>query len=138
MRKRRVQGWAWPLAAATLGLLFLLCGIVQWQRSGGIRPVWALDTQAGNGLAIYAQNGDQNPKWRTYASSTNTFGAEASAIIAGIGRTFRLRTSPVQQEAVAGYVSSTGALQVLCYNGTAWTREWSVNVGGPGATTTRF
>ena len=89
-----------------------------------------------DGLLVYG-DGTTTPKYRTYATSTNTFGAQTGTLVATSGRTFTLRTSPTKTEAIAGYVTAAGVLNVLCFNGTTWTNDWSVTVGGTG-TTRRF
>lgn len=123
-----------------------LTSTVTWQqnaqRTGTVSATtrlanWsALTTLAYNGLLLYG-DGTTTPKFRTYATGTNSFGAETGTLVASAGRTFILRTSPTASEAIAGYVTSAGVLQVLCFNGTTWTQEWSTTVGGTG-TTRRF
>lgn len=103
----------------------------------GVNKAGALDTANGDGLIIYGVSGNTTPQWRKYASSTNSYGAETATVAGSTGNTFILKTSPTKQEAIAGYVTSGGTLQVICYDGTSWTNEWSVTVGGT-ATTRRF
>lgn len=89
---------------------------------------------SGDGLLMYGQAAAPKPQTRSYTSAGNSFGAAAGAAAATTGLTFMMRTSPVKQEAVAGYVDSAGTLQVMCYNGTSWSNEWTVSVGGNGST----
>ncbi|MBI2450973.1 MAG: hypothetical protein HYV52_01375 [Parcubacteria group bacterium] len=97
----------------------------------------ALATANGDGLITYGISANTTPQWRTYTASTNTFGAETATIAGATGLNFQTRTSPTKQEAIAGYVNSGGSLQIMCYNGTSWTNEWTATVGGTG-TTRRF
>jgi hypothetical protein len=125
-------------------LIFIL--ITSWIFSGwpqifnfplSIYKASALDNASGDGIILYGISANTTPQWRTYKDSTNAFGAETGTVTGGTGLNFVVRTSPTKQEAIAGYVNSSGVLQVMCYNGTSWTNEWSVTVGGTG-TTRRF
>lgn len=90
-----------------------------------------------NGIIIYG-DGTTTPKYRTYDKTLNTFSAEKTdAPVGSAGRTYVIKTSPTKKEAIAGYINSTGTLQIMCYDGTTWTNEWTVAVGGTG-TTRRF
>lgn len=93
-----------------------------------------------SGLLVYGDsvNAPTIPKYRFYTNSSNSFGAESSAPTGtAVGRTFKIKTSPIKQEAIAGYVDSSNKLQIMCFDGTAWSNEWSVaSVGG--STTARF
>lgn len=83
---------------------------------------------------FYGQGSNTTPQWRTYQQATNTFGAASGTAAGDTVRSTTVRTSPIKQEAIAGYVSATGVLQIMCYNGTSWTNDWSINVGGTGST----
>lgn len=123
-----------------------LASTVTWQqnaqRTGTASAVTRLTNWAAisaisyDGLLVYG-DGTTTPKYRTYATSTNTFGTQTSALAASSGQTFTLRTSPTKTEAIAGYVTTAGVLNVLCFDGTTWMQEWSATVGGTG-TTRRF
>lgn len=90
----------------------------------------------GNGLIMYG-NGTTTPKFRIYETSTNNFEPAIDSIAGASGVSFAMRTSPTKLEAVAGYITDTGTLQIMCFDGTAWSNEWSIAVGGTG-TTRRF
>ena len=112
-----------------------------FQRAGIVQLVsrftnWIAASVTSGGLLIYG-DGTNIPKYRTYDAVANTFGAETSALTNSIGRTFILRTSPTTNEAIAGFVTSAGVLNVMCYNGSVWSQEWTATVGGMG-TTRRF
>lgn len=96
----------------------------------------ALATVSGDGILSYGESANTTPRWRTYQAANN-FSLEAATTTGVVPSTVTAKTSPTKQEAVAGYVNSSGVLQILCYNGTAWTNEWSVTVGGTG-TANRF
>jgi len=87
-------------------------------------------------LVIYGDTSN-TPKYRLFNSYSNSFGAQLNTVSGSSGQYFSVRTSPRKIEAIAGYVSSSGVLQVMCFNGLSWTNEWSVSVGG-GGTTKRF
>jgi VCBS repeat-containing protein len=86
---------------------------------------------------IYSIAANTTPQTRNFIDSTNTFSAEANTVAGGTAIQSVLRSSPTKNEWIAGYVNASGVLQVMCYNGSAWTNEWSVTVGGTG-TTRRF
>lgn len=88
-----------------------------------------------NGLIVY-NDGTTTPKYRLYSAS-GSFSSAYSTIAGSSGRFFTMRTSPTKTEAVVGYLNASGSLQIMCFNGTSWTNEWSVSVGGTG-TTRRF
>lgn len=84
-----------------------------------------------SGLIIYG-DGTNVPKFRTYNTSDNTFGAETSTFTATVGPTWIIKTSPVNHTAIAGYYDSTGSLIVMCFDGTNWTQEFVAQSGGVG------
>lgn len=87
-----------------------------------------------DGLLVYGESGAANPRFRLYNSTSNTFNSESTTVAGNVGLNFIVRTSPTKTEAIAGYTNSAGMLQVMCYDGSNWTNEWSVSVGGTGAT----
>ncbi len=91
----------------------------------------------GDGKIFYSIAANTTPRTREYVSSTNTFAAAASTVVGSTALWAINKASPTQDEYVAGYVNSSGTLQVMCFNGTTWTNEWSVAMGGTG-TTRRF
>jgi hypothetical protein len=97
----------------------------------------ALAAVNGDGIMTYGETAITAPRWRTYAAA-NTFAAEAATVTGAIPSTITAKTSPTKQEAIVGYVNASGVLQVMCYNGTTWTNEWSVTVGGGTGTANRF
>lgn len=89
-----------------------------------------------NGLIVYGQSGNNTPQWRSY-SSGDIFELAGGTMSGAEGRHFVVRASPIKQEAIAGYVTSGGQLQIMCYDGNIWNNEWQATVGGTG-TTRRF
>lgn len=90
---------------------------------------------SGGGILIYGDS-TTTPKYRAL-DSAGSFGAESSTPVAISGLNFAIKTSPTKTEAVAAFSNSAGLMQVYCYDGSTWTAEWSVTVGGTG-TTRRF
>ncbi len=120
---------------------------VTWQRTPAITGTVSLVSYLTNyvktimmamtgGLLIYG-DGTTTPKYRTYDRTANIFSVENSGPLGSSGHSFQVRTSSKNSEAIAGYVTNTGELQIMCFDGTNWSNDWSVNVGGA-ATTRRF
>ncbi len=86
-----------------------------------------------NGVIIYGDT-TTTPKSREYTATSNSFDAGASTLDTVSGFTFKIRTSPLKREAIGGYVDLAGTLQILCFDGIIWNREWSATVGGNGST----
>lgn len=98
---------------------------------------------SGDAIALYGDTTSvARPKYRTYTNSTNTFNAEADTgsgfTDTLVGKSFKLKTSPTKQEAIAGYVNNSGVLRLMCFDGTTWSSEWTVTVGGTGTNDQRF
>ncbi len=117
---------------------------VSWPERGRTRSVsltsfltnWRAATASGGGLIFYG-DGTTLPKYRTYDQPSNVFSSEQNTVSGTLVRTVVVRASPTKRELVAGYVSSTGVMQILCFDGSSWSNEWSATVGGTG-TTRRF
>jgi hypothetical protein len=92
---------------------------------------------SGDGKIFYSIAANTTPRTRDFISSTNTFNAASSTVVGSTALWAINKASPTQDEYVAGYVNSSGTLQIMCFNGTTWTNEWSVATGGTG-TTRRF
>jgi len=89
-----------------------------------------------DGMIVYG-NTTTTPKYKTYNNTTNAFGIESSGPTGASGLTFTIRTSPIKQEAIAAYTTSSGVLRVMCFDGNNWSEDWTVTVGGT-STTRRF
>lgn len=88
----------------------------------------------GDGLLVYGQTSNAAPQVRTYAGSSNSFSSAGSTITGAQSLVNVVRTSPTKNEAIAGYLNSTGVLRIMCYDGSTWSNEWNVTVGGNGST----
>jgi len=126
---------------------WLIKSLVTWNYSVGQTKQFSLDTILTNwrknisvnydGLIVYS-DGTTQPPWRTYTTASDAFGSESTIPnLVGSPRNFIIRTSPKKTEAIAGTVTNSGILYIYCFNGTTWTQDWSVTVGGT-ATTRRF
>lgn len=88
------------------------------------------------GFLVYG-DGTTTPKYRTFDNSANTFSTQTNTLAISSGLSFVMRTSPTKGEAIAGYVTSTGILQIMCFDGTTWTNEWTASVT-PATPTRKF
>lgn len=98
----------------------------------------AVIASSENGVMIYGDTASiARPKYRLYTDSTNTFTAEADTSTSFtdtlVGKAFKIKTSPTKKEAIVGYINNSGVLRVLCFDGTTWSSEWTVTVGGTGS-----
>ena len=125
-RKRITTTVNWQQNAQRNGVSSAVSYLTNWQRLG---------VTAG-GVLMYARNAVSS-FFRVYDSGADTLGAATAIAGSGVGMNLVVRTSPNKTEAVAGYVTSAGVLNVLCFDGATWSPEWSVTVGGTG-TTRRF
>jgi alpha-tubulin suppressor-like RCC1 family protein len=90
----------------------------------------------GDGLMFYAASANTNPQTRAY-STPDSFATANGTVNGTQPISTVIKTSPTKQEAIAGYINASGVLQIMCYDGTTWSNEWTVTVGGTG-TTQRF
>ncbi len=90
-----------------------------------------------DGVIMYG-DASLTAKWRNYLISSDAFDTESPATSGASGYSFQIRTSPKKREAIAGYVTQTGVLWVLCFDGSNWSNEWSIPTVGGNATTKRF
>lgn len=126
---KRISG---RIFAVTAGVALLVGFIFNF-----LPQAQALSVASGDGLLVYGLSGNTTPQWRTYTNASNAFGTAAGTVAGTTGLNFITRTSPTKQEAISGYTNAAGSLQIMCYDGTSWTNDWSVSVGGTG-TTRRF
>lgn len=128
---------------------FLIKSLVTWMYSTGDTKNFSLDTVLTNwrkpiggvnydGLIIYGSGATTTPYWRSFNNTSNTFSsASALPTLVSSPRNFIIRTSPQKTEAIVGIGTSAGVLYVYCFDGTTWTQDWSVTIGGT-STTRRF
>ena len=125
-RKDITSTVTWQQNLQRNGAVSLVSRLTNWIASGGLI----------GSLLIYG-DGTTTPKFRSYDGGLNTFGSETGTLTLSSGNTFVVRTSPTKGEAIAGYVTSAGVLNIMCYDGNSWNQEWTTTVGGTG-TTRRF
>jgi hypothetical protein len=117
----------WFFSGTRQETLSLITYLSDWRK--------ALTTGIGEALLVYG-DGTTTPKYRTYTSASG-FTSGTDTVSGSSGQFFTIRTSPTKTEAIAGYINNSGNLQIMCFDGTVWTNEWSISVGGTG-TTRRF
>lgn len=125
---------------------------VTWNFSAGRPETMSLVTylsdwakaivEVGNGILVYGDTTAATlPKYRFFTDSLNTFNSESSAPAGtAVAKAVAVKTSPTKREAVAGYVYTSGAtatLQIMCFDGTAWTNDWSVVVNSAATANTK-
>ncbi len=95
---------------------------------------WRKPLNNNFGVLVYGESTSAaQPKYRIYSDSSNSFNSQAAAGTSytdTVGKNLKIKTSPTKQEAIAGFVNASGQLRILCFNGTNWSSEWTVNVGG--------
>jgi type II secretory pathway pseudopilin PulG len=125
----------WFFSGTRQETLSLITYLSDWRK--------AIGAAVGDALAIYGDTGNlAQSRFRTYDNTANTFSTEAAAgsgfTDTLVGKNFFVQTSPTKVEAVVGYVNNSGVLRVLCFDGTNWSSEWTVTVGGTGTNDGRF
>ncbi len=106
----------------------------------GFSNMYAGHAQAaveGDGILFYSASGNTIPQVETYDNATNDFSVTSDTIVGAQPAINVIKTSPTKQEAIAAYQDTSGNLRVMCYDGTAWTNEWSIAVAPTGTPTTR-
>jgi len=91
----------------------------------------------GDGMLLYAAASNTTPQTETYHGWSNSFDSAAGTVSGTQPNIVQLKSSPTKKEFIAGYEDTSGNLQIICYDGSSWSNEWSVTVGGTG-TTRRF
>jgi len=103
--------------------------LTNWRKSIGVNY---------DGLIVYGNDSAATPFWNSYTNSSNVFGTKVILPTSiDSPRNLIIKTSPQKTEAIAGTVTSSGVLYIYCFNGSTWTQDWSVSVGGT-ANTRRF
>lgn len=129
--KRTVKTRKFKVVAPIMVLLVILASI--FITDGGVSSANA----RGDGIMLYGVSGNTNPQAKGYASLSNTLLSTTNTVAGAVPQNVIVRASSTKQEMVGGYIDASGNLQVMCYDGTTWSNEWSVAVGGTG-TTSRF
>ncbi|TSC85710.1 MAG: Uncharacterized protein G01um101416_824 [Microgenomates group bacterium Gr01-1014_16] len=130
--KKVTSGVSWNFTAARPQDLSVSTYMTNWRAAIGA---------SDNALLAYGDGitaPTNEPRYRLYTNSSNTFGTETSTALAGaIARNVVTRTSPTKREAIVAYGDNVGTLRVLCFDGSTWSADWSATIGGTG-TTRRF
>lgn len=124
----------WNFNAARPQSIALITYLTDWKKA--IQVI-------GNLIAVYGDTTSlAQPKYRTYSDSTNTFSTEAATgndfTDSIVGKAFEIQTNPTKAEAIAGYVNNSGGLRIMCFDGSTWSNEWTVTVGGTGTNDHRY
>ncbi len=103
---------------------------------------WRKAISGDSGIIAYGDTTASTlPKYRLFTDSSNNFAAEISAPTGtAVAKSIGIKTSPTKREAVAGYVYTSGAtatLQIMCFDGTTWTNDWSVVVNSAASANTK-
>ncbi|MFA7309014.1 MAG: hypothetical protein WC045_02990 [Patescibacteria group bacterium] len=120
------------LVAILFVLEIVLSFVAQFPNQPIAGSAQAVSLTQGDGLAVYGVSANTTPQVRTYTGATNVFSSASSTVSGSAPLSLVNKTSPTKQEAIIGYINSSGTLQIACYNGTSYTNEWSVSVGGTG------
>jgi hypothetical protein len=132
----KTKRMSWKVGISLIMTFTLLSGSLVCL--GWILPNPAEAAPTANGRVIYSNGTNTTPQSRAYTASSNTFGA-AGATVAGAAQSSMVeRACPTRNEHIAGYVTTGGVLYILRWNGTSWSGEWNVTVGGNGVDGRRF
>lgn len=112
---------SWNFSAARPESVSLVSYLSDWRKA------------LGGGLLVYG-NGTTSFQYRAFDSTTGLMESAMSGPAVASGLNFSISTSPTKAEAIAAYTSSTGVMEVFCFDGVSWSNEWSVSVGGSGST----
>ncbi|MGH7196876.1 MAG: hypothetical protein ACREGJ_03895 [Candidatus Saccharimonadales bacterium] len=99
----------------------LIFGLLPQQKVGAFAQ--------GDGMVLYGEGTVQTPRSRDWTNSTDTFSAESN--LPSIGGTFSqsiMEAAPSRNEIIAGVVTGS-TLNILRWNGTSWSSEWTATVG---------
>jgi predicted CxxxxCH...CXXCH cytochrome family protein len=119
---RRVARWVGVVGVAVLALA---------------APGRAGAAPTSPGRVLYSNN-STTTQIRTYAAGSPGVFSAAAGTAAGVVPTFIVdRAAPTRNEHIAGYVSGT-TLYVMRWNGTTWSNEWNIAVGGDAVNGRRF
>lgn len=99
-------------------------------------PVAKALIELGDGLTVYGNSASSSttPRYRDYFEVSDSFGSETNTVSGSTPLAMQIKTSPVKTEAIVGYQNSSGTLQIMCYDGTNWSNDWSVSSYGTGVT----
>lgn len=136
--KRKIQRMS---LAAKLSLVMVFTMLIStFMYQGWYKPKESEAAPTSGGIAIYSNGAAvTTPVYRSYAVGTDTFGAQTNAALGVANQShFVQKASKTRNERVAGFVTTGGVLYIQRWNGTAWSAEWNVTVGGDGVNGRRF
>ncbi len=87
-----------------------------------------------DGLYFYGVQSDTMPYTKSYTDSLNSFSATTTTVTGSSSVVSIMKSSPTKEEMIAATINSTGNLQVMCFDGSTWTNEWTASLGGTGTT----
>lgn len=128
--KRKIQGMSWWMKTGLVLTLTLVATIVLYQSI-----LYAAPT--ANGRLVHSNNAT-TPLDKAYTVGTNIFAAGATMQTGAAQAHMVDRAAPTRYEHIAGYVTPGGVLYIQRWDGTAWSAEWNVTVGGDGVNGRRF
>ena len=125
-----------PVSKASLALIFTaavgMSVFADWYGPGRAEAA-----PTANGMVVYSNN-STTPQYRSYTAASNTFGAQTATLV-GAAQTFVVtKSATTRDEKMAGYVTTGGVLYIMRWDGSAWSNEWNVTVGGNGVDGRRF
>lgn len=133
MRSIKSAGW---LANVHRVLIFAVI-VSMVMPFGLIQPGRSEATGTTNGLAVFNIN-TTTPQKSDFTASSNTFAAAAATVAGAIPSFMVNRSANTRTENIVGYVTTGGVLYIMRWNGTTWSNEWNVTVGGNGVNGRRF
>jgi hypothetical protein len=100
----------------------------------------AVAATASGGLMAYGSSASATPYVRTYDNQADSFSARGSAATAAYVASFQfvVKTSPWRRQAIVGYMNGTGGLQIMCFDGTTWSNEFTATTHGSLSTSRRY
>ena len=126
------------MAKVSLILIFTLV-LSTFMYQGWYKPKFSEAAPTADGMTVYSNNAT-TAVYRAYTASSNTFGAQTN-VQAGVTAAqgyFVQKASKTRNEYIAGHVTTGGVLYIQRWNGSTWSAEWNVTVGGNGVNGRRF
>ncbi len=127
------NGW---MRKISLVLIFTML-FSTFMHQGWYKPQPALATGTTDGRIVFSNN-STTPQQSGYTASTNTFAAGAATVAGAIPTFVVNKSGTTRNENIVGYVTTGGQLYVMRYNGSTWSNEWNIAVGGNGVNGRRF
>lgn len=130
---KKIRGMSlWGKVGLVLAFTLIASAII-WHS-----PMLSQALAPGDGKVVYGVSANTTPQFRDYVKASNLFGAQTATVVGGTPVVVKEAASSKRNEHIAGYVTSAGQLYIMRWNGTAWSNEWNIAVGGTGANGRRF